>query len=424
MNIWERKKPSFGFVSTRFSGLDGVSLETKKWMQVLTAKGCQTCFLAGEIDTPAEVSRCEPLLSFKDERILKIQASLFQEGARNNDLSREIDQYKWELKKIIYDFYREFNFDILVVENAFTIPLNIPLGLALTEFISEANVNTIAHHHDFYWERDRFSNPAANDYLRAAFPPVHPLIQHTVINSQAGQQLARNTGESSTLIPNVIDFKIYPSGIDSYNSDFREAIGVNKEDLLVLHPTRIVSRKAIETSIEIVKKLKSCNAVLVITHDAGDEGFSYLYRIREYAELLDIRMKIVSDRVGIERASNENGEKIYSFWDTYYNADLISYPSLYEGYGNAFVEAVYARKPIVVNRYKIFNLDIMPKKFDVISFDRYITKETIRQIEEVLDNRKHREEIVEKNYMLGWRYLSYEMLEEKLEQILISIYGS
>ena len=31
---------------------------------------------------------------------------------------------------------------------------------------------------------------------------------------------------------------------------------------------------------------------------------------------------------------------------------------------------------------------------------------------------------LETNYMLGWRYLSYEMLEEKLEALLTNIYGS
>ena len=33
-------------------------------------------------------------------------------------------------------------------------------------------------------------------------------------------------------------------------------------------------------------------------------------------------------------------------------------------------------------------------------------------------------EMAETNYMLGWRYLSYEMLEEKLEALLTNIYGS
>jgi hypothetical protein len=32
--------------------------------------------------------------------------------------------------------------------------------------------------------------------------------------------------------------------------------------------------------------------------------------------------------------------------------------------------------------------------------------------------------MVETNYMLGWRYLSYEMFEEKFEQLLLNIFGA
>jgi hypothetical protein len=45
-------------------------------------------------------------------------------------------------------------------------------------------------------------------------------------------------------------------------------------------------------------------------------------------------------------------------------------------------------------------------------------------VKQLLGNPDQLSKIVETNYMLGWRYLSYEMLEEKLEQLLINIYGS
>ena len=49
-----------GFVSTRFAGTDGVSLETAKWAEVLEGLG-HTCFyFAGELDRPQERSRLVP----------------------------------------------------------------------------------------------------------------------------------------------------------------------------------------------------------------------------------------------------------------------------------------------------------------------------------------------------------------------------
>jgi glycosyltransferase involved in cell wall biosynthesis len=361
---------------------------------------------------------------FNHKDILKIQHDIFVRKKRTRDISRKVQQIKEELKAEIENFYSKFGFEILVVQNALAIPVNIPLGLAITEFIMETQMPTIAHHHDFFWERERFNSVVATDYLRAAFPPVHPSIQHVVINSLAGYDLGSFTGASWTLIPNIFDFKTLPPEADDYNSDFRKEIGLDEDSLLVLQPTRIVSRKGIETAAELVKRLDYPKSSLVITHEAGDEGQEYLIRIGDFANFIDVDLKMISDRIGLERGTDENGKKIYTLWDAYLNTDLVVYPSLYEGYGNAFVEAVYCKKPIVVNRYSIFVADIETKGFDVIAFDGYLTDNTVQKVKNLLKNPEQIAQSVEKNYMLGWRYLSYEMLEEKIEQLLINYYGT
>jgi mannosylglucosylglycerate synthase len=424
MNIWEKKKPSFGFISTRFSGLDGVSLETKKWVDVLTSKKCPVYYMAGELDTNPSTSHLVTKAHFNHKEIIEIQNAIFVRKKRTPEISNKVQQIKEELKVEIEKFHSKFGFEFLVVQNALAIPVNIPLGLAITEFIMETQMPTIAHHHDFFWERERFNSTSATDYLRAAFPPVHPSIQHVVINSLAGYDMGSLTGASWTLIPNIFDFKTLPPEIDDYNSDFRKEIGIDEDSLLVLQPTRVVSRKGIETAAELVKRLDYPKSSLVITHEAGDEGQEYLIRIEDFANFIDVDLKMISDRIGLERGAGENGKKIYTLWDAYLNADLVVYPSLYEGYGNAFVEAVYCKKPIVVNRYSIFVADIETKGFDVISFDGYLTDDTVQKVKNLLKNPKQIAQSVEKNYMLGWRYLSYEMLEEKIEQLLINYYGT
>jgi glycosyltransferase involved in cell wall biosynthesis len=424
MSVWNRKKLSFGFVSTRFAGTDGVSLETQKWVDVLKDKGCGICYMAGKLDTEPEISHLAPKAFFKHEDIIEVQNSLFVDKRRTREISRRVDELKNHLKAEIEEFYHRFNFEILVVQNVLALPVNIPLSLALAEFMIESEIPTIAHHHDFYWERQRYYSFAALDYLRWAFPPLYPSIQHVVINSLAGQELGRRTGASWTLIPNVLDFKSLPPEIDEYTLDLKADIGLDEDSLLILQPTRIVPRKGIETAIELVKRLDLPKSSLVISHEAGDEGLAYQKRIEEYARFLDVDLRIIADRVGEHRGKDSEGRKIYSLWDIYPHADLVTYPSIYEGFGNAFVEAIYFKKPIVVNEYSIFEADIQPKGYDVIAFSEFLTESTVDQVRKVLEDPDRLAEMVEANYMLGWRYLSHEALEEKLEQILVNYYGS
>ena len=424
MTVWKRKDLSFGFVSTRFAGTDGVSLETEKWVDVLKSKGCRVYFMAGELDTDPAISHLVPKAFFQHPEILEIQHSLFIKKHRSRECTRKIHALKEELRDEIDQFYNRYQFDILVVQNALAIPVNIPLGLALTEFIIESGIPTIAHHHDFYWERQRFHSFAAMDYLKAAFPPDQPNIQHVVINSLAGMELARRTGASWTLVPNIMDFKILPQEIDDYNRDVRAKIGLDDDSFFILQPTRLVSRKGIESSIELISRLRREKCALVIPHEAGDEGLSYRKRVEEYAKFMGVDLRLIDDRIAKERRVGADGHKQYTLWDIYPHADFVSYPSIYEGYGNAFVEAIYFRKPILVNRYQIFEADIEPKGFQVVSFDGFITSETVQKVKDIMDDTQRLAEMAEVNYMLGWRYLSYEMLEEKFEALLSNIYGS
>jgi glycosyltransferase involved in cell wall biosynthesis len=409
-----------GFISTRFSGLDGVSLETKKWAKILEEEGFECYYFAGELDLPKEKSSLVEEAHFKHPNILSIYNECFGTDTRKSSVTRNIHETKKRLKSEIVNFVNKFEIDLLIAENSLTIPLNIPLGIAITEFISETKMPTIAHHHDFYWERKRLLVNAVGEYLNMAFPPVLPSIRHVVINSYADRELSYRTGISSTIIPNVLDFETPLPPPDEYAADVRENFGINKDELLILQPTRVVPRKGIEHAIELASRLGK-KAKLVISHASGDEGFEYEQRLREYSKMLGVDTLFISRRINEHRETNGKGEKVYTIWDIYPHADLVTYPSTYEGFGNAFLEAIYCRKPIVVNKYVIFILDIEPKGFKVISFDGYVNEEAVKETKEILADPEKREKIVKHNYKLAKRYFSLSVLRRKLKNLIREI---
>jgi mannosylglucosylglycerate synthase len=410
-----------GFVSTRFSGTDGVSLEAAKWAEVLERLGHTCYYFAGESNRPAELSWVVPEAHFTHPEVRQIYDIALTQRYRPSEITRLIHTLADHLKKEVQTFVRQFEIELLIVENALTIPMNIPLGLALTEFIAESCIPTVAHHHDFYWERQRYLVNCVEDYLSMAFPPRLPSIQHVVINSLAASQLGLRIGVSSTLIPNVMAFENPPQSPDGYVNDLRSDLGVAPDELLFLQPTRIVQRKGIEHAIELIKRLKM-KARLVISHASGDERDNYERRVREYAELMEVPVVYVSDIIRQERGM-VNGRKVYALDDVYQQADLITYPSTIEGFGNAFLEAIYFCKPIVVNDYSIFDIDIKPKGFRVIEFFGYITGDTVQQTRQVLENPELAKEMTERNYQLGRRYYSYTVLERHLETLIANSFG-
>ncbi len=407
-----------GFVSTRIAGTDGVSLETYKWYQVLQRSGYECYFFAGELDSPADRSFLEPKAHFEDPEILEIHNACFGTPARDGSLSKRIHETKDHLKGKLYQFHDSFKIDLIIPENALAIPMNIPLGMAITEFLAETGMPAVAHHHDFSWERKRFLINGVQDYLHYAFPPTLESLRHVVINSAASRQLSYRRGISNVVIHNVFDFaNEEPSSSKSIM--LREELDLGKDDLFVLQPTRVVPRKWIERAIELVSLLGLKNPRLVVSHESGDEGDIYANRILEYAHRLGIEVIYMGARVGSLRCFQAICDKKYTIDDVYRAADLVTYPSGYEGFGNAFVEAIYFKKPIVVNRYSIYVEDIEPCGFEVISFESFVTKEIAGRIKQFLKP-ENLQASVEKNYELGKKYFSYEVLEALLIPIIES----
>ena len=410
-----------GFISTRFAGTDGVSLEAAKWAEVLWHDRHVSYWYAGLLDRSADVSMCVPEAYFNHPENLWINERIWGRGTRTPRITRRIHDLAEYIKGTLYDFVERFDLSLLIVENALTIPMHLPLGIAITEFLSETVMPAIAHHHDFYWERSRFQVNNVPDFLDMAFPPRDIYLQHVVINQPAREELALRKGISSILIPNVLNFHEPPPPPDDYGQDVREAIGLGPEDKLILQPTRVVPRKGIEHSIMLLKRLGDSRLKLVISHGVGDEGDGYAQQIQELAANEGVELIFFGHRVGDRRRINGNGDKIYVLQDLYQHADLVMYPSIYEGFGNAFLEAIYYRVPIVVNRYPVWVRDIEPKGFRVPLMHGFVSNDVVHEARRLLDDEEYRQAMLEHNYQLAMRYYSYPVLRYGLSTLIGNI---
>ncbi len=414
---------NIGFIGTRFAGTDGVSLEAAKWAQVLWDHRHVSYWYGGKLDTNPKISKLVPHAYFGHPDIQWINGRIFGKSTRGSEVTHRIYAISEHLRRTIYEFVEQFEIDILIIENALCIPMNVPFGLALTQFVAETGFPVIAHHHDFYWERDRYSVNAIGDFLSMSFPAALPSIQHVTISTTAQHALSYRRGVSSTLIPNVLDFENPPPEPDDYARGFRTDIGLRPDDILFLQPTRVVPRKGIEHAIGLIAALKDPRCKLVVSHESGDEGDEYLHALQEMADQQGVDLLLVADRISELRSTDSQGRALYTLEDAYQAADFITYPSIYEGFGNALIESFFYRKPVLVNRYSIFVTDIEPKGFQVITMNGYLTKDVVTQVERIIHDHDHRETVVDNNYELGRRFFSYSVLRRKLRTLITNHTG-
>jgi glycosyltransferase involved in cell wall biosynthesis len=413
-----------GFISTRFAGTDGVTLEASKWAQVLRTMGHDCYWFAGQLDKDRNRSMLVPEAFFHDEKNVWINTHVFGYKRRDPEVTDGIQEMKALLKRRLREFIQKFAIDLIVPQNALTIPMHLPLGMAITETIAETQMPTIAHHHDFYWERTRFNVNAVSDYLRMAFPPNLPGMEHVVINSAAQEELALRTGCSSIVIPNILDFENPPQASLASRLAIRNELGFEDADIVFLQPTRIVQRKGIEHAIDLIRELDDPRCKLLISHEAGDEGHAYADWLQQKASEAGVDLRLLNTRMRDPWNDSRIEQPTRSLLDIYPCADFVTYPSLYEGFGNAFLEAVYFHKPVLINRYAIFVRDIEPKGFDLIAMDGFLDDQTVDQVKTVLHSPQRVRRMVQHNYEVASRHYSYAILRRWLNTLMGNFFGT
>jgi len=413
---------NIGFISTRLAGTDGVSLETAKWATVLRRMGHQVFYCAGELDPDGPPGRLTPEMHFDHPLAKALGGRAFGSTAPDPTLLYDIATAAAPLRLRLLDFISEFHIDLLIPQNIMAIPMQLPLGQAVGQVVEETGLPTIAHNHDFYWERERFRVNCIPKFLDTYFPFSAPNLRHAVINSLAKRNLKARRGLDATVVPNVFDFA--PSavkgrpGTDDFNADLRESIGLDDDDLFILQPTRVVARKGIELSIELLRRLDDPRCKLIITHHAGDEGLDYLHKLQAMADEAGVDLRYEAHRFDPTRRTELDGRKVYALWDAYVHADLVTYPSLIEGFGNALIEAVYFRCPTLVNRYPVYAADIGPLGFDFVEIGGKITDKDVAQVRDLLADSARRKHMTEHNYRLGQEHFSFERLEKLLRGLM------
>jgi hypothetical protein len=132
-----------GIIATRLAGTDGVSLETAKWVKVLNSLGYECFYFAGESDWPEDRTYLLPEAHFEHPEIDNLYHDLFDDYQRFKKTSYSVNHLKEHIKVHLHKFIEQFSIDIIIAENVLSIPMNIPLGLALTEVIIESNLPTM-----------------------------------------------------------------------------------------------------------------------------------------------------------------------------------------------------------------------------------------------------------------------------------------
>jgi glycosyltransferase involved in cell wall biosynthesis len=212
--------------------------------------------------------------------------------------------------------------DLVVVENICSLPLNVAASTAVAEAV--AGKPAILHHHDLPWQRERFAG------LRG-FPPDDPAWAHVTTSALSSKELVEHRGFAVDVIRNAFDV----NKVGGNRADARAALELDRDELMVVQPTRALARKNVPTGIALAEAL---GATYWLTGDA-EEGYGpSLERLLGAA-----RVRTIHGNPGLDTS------------DIYAAADAVVLPSTWEGFGNPAIESAIHRRPLAIGDYPVAN---------------------------------------------------------------------
>ena len=354
--------PTCAVLSFRLGGTDGVSVVAATWISALEGMGFDVVTVAGE----GPVDRLIPDLAigrWPDGRA----------GVRGPDAATpaEIDALTDSVEGVLADC------DLVVVENLGTIPMNLPAARATAK--ARSGRPTLWHHHDPAWQRARYEGI---DEL----PYDDPAWRHVTINDLTRRQLAQRD-IAATTIRSGFDVDAAPGD----RAGERRRLGLAADELVVVHPVRAIERKDVPAAIDLANAL---DATYWLTGPA-EEGYGpTLATELERAEHLGVPV--------VHRPSATTA-------DLYAAADVVAFPSWWEGFGNPPIEAAIHRRPAAVSHYPV------AEELRALGFHWFDPAASV-PLRQWLEDRDS--VLLDHNAEVARRHLSLEAMADALEAVI------
>ena len=262
------------------------------------------------------------------------------------------------------------------------------------------------------------------EYIQKKMRPLHPLFKRAFTKADFVQtistflaQWAHRMGYSGPLevVPNAVNIKHFSQQYPQTELDtLKKKLGKKEGDIFIITTSRLVSKNGIADTIESLKFLPENYKFLIL-------GIGPL---EDELKLKTKNLKLETRVVFLRQVDHKEMPKYLKI------SDIFIRPSISEGMGNSFIEAMAAGLPVIATQEGgiadfLFDPDRNPnKKPTGLAVNPHDPEGIVRQVKRFLEDKKLRDEIVKNAHELAfakydWDKIAGDMKEKVFLPLLL-----
>ena len=160
-----------GIAATRLAGVDGVTFETAKWEAVLDRMGHELRLCAGEVDALRYQARLVPPMHFAWPPAERVTAAAFDPDSNPDAVLAEIKRSRTSFSQCSTTGPGSTRSTRSSSRTPGPSRCSCRSGSPCAGW-SRSGLPAIGHHHDYWWERERFATCVVPEVLEEAFPAI------------------------------------------------------------------------------------------------------------------------------------------------------------------------------------------------------------------------------------------------------------
>ncbi len=268
---------NIGIILPEIGGFSSLSLEFHKWYRIMESLGHKIFIITGKSRAVLKNMTVMNELHHENDYNLLFSSKLFEITDEDVEAISIFENISHRIQSIINTWAVTNEIDVLIVENYFSIPSNLPVSFAIYNFLKTFPCKKIIKHHDAFY-RNNVKKITKSDFIQKLFVSCFPInmddTYHISSNRIIKSYLKEKCNIDSVIIPYVMSNNQVNYWKNTEKLELSNDFIATTSDKVLVHFSDLLPSSRLENVFELLLKI-------------NDDSFKIISIVRKYKEYSD-----------------------------------------------------------------------------------------------------------------------------------------